>query len=47
MRCPRIAHALLPVPNKRDSDWSYAWIPVVGPLLGSLAAVAVASLLAA
>ena len=26
---PRIAHALLPVPNKRDSDWSYAWIPVV------------------
>lgn len=31
---PRIAHALLPVPGKRDSDWSYAVIPVVGPLLG-------------
>lgn len=31
---PRIAHALLPIPAKRDSDWSYAWIPVVGPLLG-------------
>ncbi|MCA9172449.1 MAG: aquaporin family protein [Planctomycetales bacterium] len=31
---PRIAHALLPIPNKGDSDWSYAWIPVVGPLLG-------------
>jgi glycerol uptake facilitator protein len=43
---PRIAHALLPVPGKRDSDWSYAWIPVVGPLLGALVAVAIASQLA-
>ncbi|MDD5084487.1 MAG: aquaporin family protein [Candidatus Omnitrophica bacterium] len=33
---PRIAHALLPIPGKRDSDWSYAWIPVVGPLIGSV-----------
>jgi glycerol uptake facilitator len=32
---PRIAHALLPVPGKRDSDWGYAWIPVVGPLMGA------------
>ncbi|RIK76774.1 MAG: aquaporin [Planctomycetota bacterium] len=32
---PRIAHALLPVPGKRDSDWTYAWIPVVGPILGA------------
>jgi len=31
---PRIAHALLPIPGKRDSDWSYASIPVVGPLVG-------------
>jgi glycerol uptake facilitator protein len=31
---PRIAHALLPIPNKGTSDWSYAWIPVVGPLIG-------------
>ena len=31
---PRIAHALLPIPGKRDSDWSYAWIPVVGPVVG-------------
>jgi glycerol uptake facilitator protein len=38
---PRIAHALLPVPGKRDSDWSYAWIPVVGPVLGGLLAAAV------
>ncbi len=33
---PRIMHALLPMPGgKRDSDWSYAWIPVVGPLIGA------------
>jgi glycerol uptake facilitator protein len=38
---PRIMHALLPIPGKRDSDWSYAWIPVLGPLLGGLLAVAV------
>ncbi len=36
---PRIAHALLPVPNKRDSDWGYAWIPVVGPIIGAVLAV--------
>lgn len=38
---PRIMHALLPVPGKRDSDWGYAWVPVVGPFLGSLLAVLV------
>jgi glycerol uptake facilitator protein len=37
---PRIAHALLPIPGKRDSDWSYAWVPVIGPILGALLAVA-------
>ncbi|NGO71589.1 MIP/aquaporin family protein [Streptomyces boncukensis] len=31
---PRIAHALLPIPNKGSSDWAYAWVPVVGPLAG-------------
>ncbi|MCT2588725.1 aquaporin family protein [Streptomyces sp. N2-109] len=31
---PRIVHAALPLPNKGSSDWSYAWVPVVGPLLG-------------
>lgn len=35
---PRIAHALLPISGKRDSDWSYAWVPVAGPILGALAA---------
>jgi glycerol uptake facilitator protein len=38
---PRIVHALLPIPNKRDSDWGYAWIPVVGPLAGGLLAALV------
>jgi glycerol uptake facilitator protein len=33
---PRIAHFLLPIPNKRDSDWGYAWIPVVAPMVGGL-----------
>ncbi|MBL1067394.1 MIP/aquaporin family protein [Streptomyces sp. 7-21] len=31
---PRIVHALLPLPHKGGSDWGYAWIPVVGPLIG-------------
>jgi glycerol uptake facilitator protein len=31
---PRIAHALLPVAGKGESEWSYAPIPVIGPLLG-------------
>lgn len=35
---PRLAHTLLPIPGKRDSDWSYAWIPVVGPLAGGVLA---------
>ena len=31
---PRLAHALLPIAGKGHSDWNYAWIPVVGPLIG-------------
>lgn len=31
---PRIAHAILPIPGKRDSDWGYAFIPVIGPIIG-------------
>jgi glycerol uptake facilitator protein len=36
---PRIAHALLPIKGKGDSNWGYSWIPVVGPIIGALAAV--------
>ncbi|MGB5418452.1 MIP/aquaporin family protein [Algibacter sp.] len=32
---PRIVHALLPIKNKAASDWSYAWIPVLGPIVGA------------
>ena len=31
---PRIAHFFLPIPGKGSSDWRYAWVPIVGPLLG-------------
>lgn len=35
---PRLAHAFLPIAGKGGSDWSYAWIPVVGPCIGGVAA---------
>jgi glycerol uptake facilitator protein len=37
---PRIAHALLPMAAKRDSDWRYSWIPVVAPIVGGVAGAA-------
>jgi len=42
---PRIVHALLPIPGKRDADWGYAWVPVVGPIAGALLAPLVLGLL--
>ncbi len=38
---PRIAHAVLPIPAKGESDWGYSWIPVVGPIVGGLLAAVV------
>jgi glycerol uptake facilitator protein len=38
---PRIAHFILPIPGKRDSDWEYSWVPVVGPLIGGVLAVVI------
>lgn len=37
---PRIVHALLPIPGKGGSDWDYAWIPVLGPILGGICGAA-------
>ena len=42
---PRIMHAILPISNKRDSDWGYSYIPVVGPIAGGLLASFVHGLL--
>ncbi len=44
---PRLAHAFLPIPGKRDSDWGYAWVPVVGPLAGAALAAVVQGLIRA
>jgi len=37
---PRFAHSILPIPGKGDSDWGYAWIPILGPLAGAVLAAA-------
>lgn len=36
---PRLAHAVLPIQNKRDSDWAYAIVPIAGPIAGAVVAV--------
>lgn len=35
---PRLAHQLLPIPTKGDSDWAYSWVPIVGPVIGAAVA---------
>ena len=42
---PRLAHAVLPIKDKGDSDWSYSWVPVVAPLCGASCAALVYLLL--
>lgn len=42
---PRLAHFLLPIPGKTDSDWAYAWVPVAGPILGGVLGAAAYRLL--
>lgn len=42
---PRIAHFILPIKNKRDSDWKYAWIPIAGPAIGGIIAAFVFKML--
>jgi glycerol uptake facilitator protein len=41
---PRLAHAVLPIPARRDADWSYAWVPVVGPVIGGVVGAVLYSL---
>jgi glycerol uptake facilitator protein len=43
---PRIIHALLPIKSKASSDWSYSWIPVIGPIFGGVLAALLMLLLA-
>ncbi len=40
---PRLMYTILPIPGKRDSDWSYSWIPIVGPLAGGILAAYLSS----
>lgn len=35
---PRLAHAVLPIPNKGSSDWGYSWVPIAGPIVGGVIA---------
>jgi len=42
---PRIMHAILPIPGKRDNDWAYSWVPVVGPIIGAFLAAGLYRLL--
>lgn len=42
---PRIMHALLPIKGKGGSDWAYAWVPVLGPIIGAMIAVFIFQLL--
>ncbi len=39
---PRIAHAVLPIRHKGSNNWAYAWVPVAGPVIGSVLAALVA-----
>ena len=43
---PRLAHAILPIPGKGSSQWRYAWVPIVGPLVGGVLGALFYSLLA-
>jgi len=42
---PRLAHAVLPIAGKGESDWGYAWVPILGPLAGGCVAYAIAAMI--
>ena len=43
---PRLAYAILPVPNKGDANWAYAWVPICGPIVGGLLAAGLPAVIA-
>ncbi len=43
---PRLMHFFLPIPHKRDSDWKYSWVPVLGPMIGASIAAGMFALFA-
>lgn len=42
---PRLAYALLPIPNKSNPEWHYSWIPIIGPIIGASLAAGISILL--
>lgn len=42
---PRLAYTVLPIPNKSSANWSYAWVPMVGPIVGGVLAAGLQYLL--
>ena len=44
---PRIVYSILPLDMKKDAQWSYSWIPVIGPMLGASLAAGLPALIAA
>ncbi len=42
---PRLAYTVLPIPNKSSANWSYAWVPMVGPIAGGILAAGLQYLL--
>ncbi|WP_232698538.1 MIP/aquaporin family protein [Brevibacillus daliensis] len=42
---PRLAYFILPIPNKSGANWNYAWIPIVGPIIGAVLAIGVHTIL--
>lgn len=38
---PRIAHVIAPIKDKRDPDWNYSWVPIIGPIIGGVTAALV------
>lgn len=42
---PRLAHAILPIANKGNSDWAYSWVPILGPVVGGVLAAGIFNLI--